>query len=196
MPKIRLKEAILQKGPTCGFVMLAYMSCISAQDWLERGKESNLTKSGELFNIRDLCNFTNHYGLETIVETFSWERIIEHLKKGSSIGIAYDSDKNHEPFNANGSCAHWGLIHGYSFSPSLKYTLDLSINDDLVDHEGSLNDLCFLIRQGKSKYSKWIPCQVLQESNAQLKNPKDLDPNFFKLDDLSLNLANLIIVFN
>lgn len=194
MIKIRLKDAILQKGPTCGFVVLAYVSSVSMEEWLERGKLYKITKSGELFNIRDLSEFANSYGLLTRVEMYNCERILEYLKKGQTIGIAYDADKNHVPFCVTGSCAHWGLIHGYAYSSSLKYTLDLSDTDAFVNEDSK--DLCFLIRQGKSKYSKWIPCQVLQESNAQLKNPKDLDPNFFKIQDLSQTLANLILVFH
>lgn len=203
MLRIKLCDPILQKGPTCGFVVLAYNGIHSLEEWITRGKSTNITKSGELFNIYVLCDFANSNGLNTLVETWNTFTIIQHLSRGELIGVAYDSGKDHFPFNGHGSCAHWGLIHGYTFTKSSKYTLD----NDMKSHnhipvtmtyfQENQESLSLLVRQGKSKYSRWIPFQVLKDSNQNLEKAKELDPEYYLIpSSLKSSLANLILVFN
>ena len=187
---------ILQKGPVCGFVVLAYNGIYTLEEWIQKGKEEGLTISGELFNALDLSKFANKHGLLNRVERYDAFSMVNHLLNGRLIGIPYDSDKNHIPMNANGSFAHWGLIHGFSFDQNLAFSV-LSENTrdskQLIQNEKNLN---FLIRQGKSKYSRWIPHEILKESNSNLLKVRDnLDPKLYMIPkELENTLANLILL--
>ena len=199
---MNLGNPILQVGPTCGFVMLAYNGIYTLQEWICKGKESGITISGELFYAKDLCQFANSHGLETVLEPFNDFNIVLHLTLGNMIGLAYDSDKNHFPFNNSGNCAHWGLIHGFTFSKSAAFTINLesSIESNNLSVEyirENLENLCFLIRQGKSKYSRWIPSKIIKDSNGNLEYVKsDLNSKLHVIpSSLKSTLANLILVF-
>ncbi|XP_014229733.1 UPF0692 protein CG33108 isoform X1 [Trichogramma pretiosum] len=158
---------ILQKGPTCGLVAL----------YMGTQKNKNRMKPIELLNVAKLKGFTNHgemysvdYMYDLILSTQNAvkirllddiksrsNQILDELKGGSLILIAYDADHNHQPCKKKGHKAHWALLIGMIATKCKNYVLARHgksrrvacwLWEDLLDSNMNLEEASPVRREG------------------------------------------------
>jgi hypothetical protein len=180
IPKV-WPDYLNQRGPTCGLYALAtalqYSHPLEATpparkdgqknivSLREAAKKMGFTAFGEIFDVESLSHLANYFGYpncESSHQAYMTKQnyinaICHNLKKGGTVIVACDIDKNGLPTNAKGLATHWALIFGYFFSAT---------------------GCCFLVHQYGKKYI-WS-AEDLYQSNLQLPylNPKR-GPHFF-----------------
>ncbi|CAK9302963.1 unnamed protein product [Gordionus sp. m RMFG-2023] len=118
-----LIQPIPQIGPTCGMVALMmaiqiYKAPPTLNQILEKGKELQLSKNGEIFSIYNLKTLASFY-LDCSLEIKDTQdgqsydnNFINELMNNNLIIMPYDNDKDHRPCLKNGHKSHWALING------------------------------------------------------------------------------------
>lgn len=158
-----------QKGPTCGLVALSmclehFGLKISAETILEKAKEMELTKQGEMYSADYLAALTNAFlpNSSKAIEMPNAKEFTEAICEGKHILVAYDCGPNFQPVYLKGHSAHWLLAVGF---------VEKQEDCGFVETRESVADpseIAIIGYQGKSTSLNIFPFNEIIASNAQL----------------------------
>lgn len=139
--------------------------------------------------------------------------ILNHLHNGWPILIPYDADFNHQPCNKLGYRAHWAVLLGFCLLAPIENNLLISDCDkdafsdqlfyyrkasgEFLNAEPDLSEklVGFYAKQGKSKHIHGFRCDILRESNLQLKkaNPEKSIDMIIPEESINKSLSNQVL---
>ncbi|ORY41021.1 hypothetical protein BCR33DRAFT_767767 [Rhizoclosmatium globosum] len=145
---------------------------------LARAQDRKYSSKGEIFTAQHLADLAiSHFGLDAIVEDWkiSDSVVVDCLRNGGLVLVAYDKDGNHEPCCKKGAKAHWALINGVGWKTDDQLgTVEWNLDGNNVSRTSSSNipDIV-LCTHGKSLHQAVWSYSKLFESSWNLEFVND-----------------------
>ena len=191
-------------------------------DLLALAQQLGFTKQGEMFSAIELNELATRslasHGCTTRLVNLAelsddaarLAFVLDALRRGELLLIAYDADKDNTPCTLGGARAHWAIIKGIvvpferdaaaaaidDTSDSLSVTVD-SLDDSVACDRVALDDSLLSCQHSKSKRAALWSARALLASSAQLARPdhaRNVAAEYRMLDDLAACLAARVIV--